>query len=242
MAKNIQIFIFIYLLICCGETDQTNLEDSQCSESIDCAETLSRTNLLETKHPIILPGAPGQNSKLISPMEATNIASTKYVKADVDFLQGMIVHHQQAIVMSQLDTKRTNNKTILDLANRIDSSQEDEIDFMRSWLESREEALNMEHAHHEHMNMVGMASEEELQQLRNSDSTEFDKLFLKLMINHHDGALEMVKVLKEYPGTAYDSILNEFISELVNDYPHLNPPDLIQLPVNPYTGRRYDDR
>ena len=123
MAKNIQIFIFIYLLLSCGETDQANLEDSQCSESIDCAETLSRTNLLETKHPIILPGAPGQNSKLISPTEATNIASTKYVKADVDFLQGMIVHHQQAIVMSQLATKRTNNKTILDLANRIDSSK-----------------------------------------------------------------------------------------------------------------------
>jgi uncharacterized protein (DUF305 family) len=128
----------------------------------------------------------------------------------------MIVHHQQAIVMSQLAAKRTNNKTIIDLADRIDSSQEDEIDFMISWLESRDEKPNKEHAHH-HMKMVGMASPEELQQLRDSDSTEFDKLFLKLMINHHDGALEMVKDLKQYPGTAYDSILNEFISELVND-------------------------
>ena len=117
------------------------------------------------------------------------------MKADVDFLQGMIVHHQQAIVMSQMAEKRTNNKTIIDLADRIDSSQEDEINFMRSWLESREELSEMSHSHHQHMNMVGMASEEELQELKDSESTDFDRLFLKLMINHHDGALEMVKDL-----------------------------------------------
>ena len=216
MAKNIQIFIILCILFSCSESEGIDVDQSQCIDSIDCEDIQAQINLPETKHPIILPGAPGESSKLISPTEATNIASTKYVKADVDFLQGMIVHHQQAIVMSQLATKRTNNKTIIDLANRIDSSQEDEIDFMRSWLESRDEKPNKEHAHH-HMKMVGMASPEELQQLRDSDSTEFDKLFLKLMINHHDGALEMVKDLKQYPGTAYDSILNEFISELVND-------------------------
>ena len=217
MAKNIQIFIILCILISCSETERVDVDESQCLDSVDCANILAETNLPETKHPIILPGAPGQSSKLISPTEATNIASTKYVKADVDFLQGMIVHHQQAIVMSQLAAKRTNNKTIIDLANRINSSQEDEIDFMRSWLESRDEKFYMEHTHNQHMNMVGMASKEELQQLRDSESTEFDKLFLNLMINHHDGALEMVKDLKQYPGTAYDSVLNEFISELVND-------------------------
>ena len=109
--------------------------------------------------------------------------------------------------------KRTNNKTIIDLADRIDSSQEDEIDFMRSWLESREESSEMSHSHHQHMNMVGMASEEELQELKDSESTDFDRLFLKLMINHHDGALEMVKDLKQYPGTAYDPVLSEFIAD-----------------------------
>jgi uncharacterized protein (DUF305 family) len=216
MARNIQIFIILSILFSCSESEGIDVDQSQCIDSIDCEDIRAQINLPETKHPIILPGAPGESSKLISPTEATNIASTKYVKADVDFLQGMIVHHQQAIVMSQLAAKRTNNKTIIDLADRIDSSQEDEIDFMRSWLESRDEKPNKEHAHH-HMKMVGMASPEELQQLRDSDSTEFDKLFLKLMINHHDGALEMVKDLKQYPGTAYDSILNEFISELVND-------------------------
>ena len=68
-----------------------------------------------------------------------------------------------------------------------------------------------------HIGMSGMASESELSELENSESTDFDKLFLQLMISHHDGALKMVKDLKEYPGTAYDPILNEFISDLVND-------------------------
>ena len=132
MAKNIQIFIILSFLFSCSESEGIDVDQSQCIDSIDCEDIQAQINLPETKHPIILPGAPGESSKLISPTEATNIASTKYVKADVDFLQGMIVHHQQAIVMSQLAAKRTNNKTIIDLANRIDSSQKDEIDFIRS--------------------------------------------------------------------------------------------------------------
>ena len=89
--------------------------------------------------PIIQPGAPGENSKILDPALASNIAGASYVEADVRFLEGMITHHKQAIVMSKLAKKRTNNKTILDLANRIDVSQEDEINFMESWLESRKE-------------------------------------------------------------------------------------------------------
>ena len=65
--------------------------------------------------------------------------------------------------------------------------------------------------------MIGMASPKQLSELRNSKSTDFDRLFLQLMIAHHDGALEMVEDLKKYPGAAYDPILNEFVSDLVND-------------------------
>jgi uncharacterized protein (DUF305 family) len=130
----------------------------------------------------------------------------------------MITHHRQAIVMSKLAKKRTNNKTILDLANRIDVSQEDEINFMESWLKSRKEIkTNTPHNHHMHMEMVGMASPEQLIELENSKSTDFDRLFLQLMIAHHDGALEMVKELKKYPGSANEPLLNEFVADLVND-------------------------
>ena len=130
----------------------------------------------------------------------------------------MILHHQQAIVMSNMADKRTNNKTIVDLANRIDASQEDEISFMENWLNLRDEDISINHSdHHMQIGMAGMASKSQLKELEKSESTDFDRLFLQLMISHHDGALKMVKDLKEYPGTAYDPILSEFISDLVND-------------------------
>ena len=185
--------------------------------------------------PIILPGAPGEESKNLDAEDATNIANTSYIEADVSFLQGMIVHHEQAILMSSMVGKRTNNPTIVDLADRIDASQEDEISFMEGWLEDRGENIpgENEHSmmnhhgndhhdmgHHDmsmHLDMVGMASPKQLKELENSKSTDFDRLFLQLMIAHHDGALEMVKDLKKFSGAAYDPILNEFVSDLVND-------------------------
>ena len=173
--------------------------------------------------PIIQPGAPGYPSKVLNESEATNIANTSYINADVKFLQGMIVHHEQAILMSEMADIRTNNKTIIDLAKRIDASQKDEINFMESWLKDRDEFNNVANSSHQNhkmhasMKMEGMATPKQLDDLRNSNSTDFDRLFLKLMINHHDGALEMVEELKKYPGNAYDPILNEFVSDLIND-------------------------
>ena len=168
--------------------------------------------------PIIQPGAPGENSKKLDPETATSIAMTSHIDADIKFLQGMIVHHQQAIVMSKLAAKRTNNKTIIDLANRIDLSQVDEINFMESWLSSRDQnAHEMNHKDHMHMNMSGMATPAQIESLKNSNSTDFDRLFLQLMIKHHDGALDMVDELKKYPGSANDQLLNEFVSDLIND-------------------------
>ena len=168
--------------------------------------------------PIIQPGAPGENSKKLDPETATSIAMTSHIDADIKFLQGMIVHHQQAIVMSKLAAKRTNNKTIIDLANRIDLSQVDEINFMESWLSSRNQnAHEMNHKDHMHMSMSGMATPAQIESLKNSNSTDFDRLFLQLMIKHHDGALDMVDELKKYPGSANDQLLNEFVSDLIND-------------------------
>ena len=190
----------------------------------------SYTKLVGNDAPIILPGAPGEESKNLNAEEATNIANTSYIDADVKFLQGMIVHHEQAILMSSMAGKRTNNKTIVNLANRIDASQEDEINFMESWLKDRDESVPEAESHHMmkdndkahhnmhmHLNMVGMASQEQLKKLEDSNSTNFDRLFLQLMIAHHDGALEMVKDLKKFSGAVYDPILNEFVSDLVND-------------------------
>ena len=175
---------------------------------------------------IIQPGAPGDYSKILDAEDATNIANTSYTVADVKFLQGMIVHHEQAVLMSSYVENRTNNKTILELAKRIDVSQVDEINFMESWLKARNEVVSINHMNHMnhmnhgndmHMNMAGMASKQQLEKLRDSNGTSFDRLFLSLMIAHHDGALEMVKELRKFPGSTYDPILNEFVSDLVND-------------------------
>ena len=182
------------------------------------ANALYANNLNNEDSQIIQPGAPGKPSIILNQDEATNIANSSYTKADVNFLQGMIVHHDQAVLMSRLAEDRTNNKTIVDLAKRIESSQIDEINFMQSWLKERDENASHDHLnHHMQMKMMGMASEKQLKDLKNSKSTKFDRLFLSLMIAHHDGALEMVKDLKKYPGSAYDPILNEFVSDLVND-------------------------
>tara|TARA_A100000164_G_scaffold322648_1_gene305990 strand:+ start:753 stop:2903 length:2151 start_codon:yes stop_codon:yes gene_type:complete len=180
--------------------------------------SLVNLNAEDYSAPIIQPGLPGNPSKILDAEEATNISNTSYIKADVKFLQGMIVHHEQAVIMSNMADERTNNKMILDLAKRIDVSQEDEINFMESWLKQRNEYKNnIKSNHHMHLNMVGMATPKQLDNLKNSRSTDFDRLFLQLMITHHDGALEMVEELKKYPGNAYDPVLNEFVSDLVND-------------------------
>jgi len=171
----------------------------------------------DQKSPILQPGAPGELTKPISAEKATDIANSSYTTADVYFMQGMIVHHEQALTMSKLASQRTNSKAILDLAGRIEGSQEDEIEFMTSWLKDRGENTSYEMKHMGMHKMAGMASPLQLKNLGNSKSVEFDRLFLQLMIAHHDGAIEMVDTLKKQPGSRYDQLLNEFVSDLVND-------------------------
>jgi len=174
--------------------------------------------LIAKNVPIILPNAPGLDSIEINQQRAIEIADTSYSFQDVIFLKKMIIHHEQALLLSRLVPSRTNTNNLIDLASRIDSSQEDEILFMNSWLEERGENT-MEHKHHDSnmMKMSGMASDKEIETLKNLDGFEFDKLFLRLMINHHDGAINMVDDLRDQAGTAYDPVLNEFISDLIND-------------------------
>ena len=169
--------------------------------------------------PILQPGSPGEPTKVIDSETAIAIANTSYTAADVDFMQGMIIHHYQAFLMSEMATSRTNNQTILDLAGRIDISQQDEISFMENWLldmgQTVPDPSKSNHMHHH--KMMGMATPEQMQQLSQSDSTDFDRMYLNLMIKHHEGAIDMVDRLNEYPGSAYDPQLYEFVSDLTND-------------------------
>lgn len=170
--------------------------------------------------PIVQPGAPGQPTRTLDAATATEIAKTQYSPADVQFMQDMIPHHHQAIEMSVLVAERTNNPDVIDAAGRIQSSQGDEIEFMQQWLAERGEDAPDPTAHH-HMHtshtMAGMASPEQMAELAASSGTDFDRLFLELMIRHHDGAVKMVEELMEQPGAAYDPVLFEFTSDITND-------------------------
>ena len=170
--------------------------------------------------PIIQPGSPGEASKVLTAIEAIRIANTSFSADDVNFLQDMIPHHQQAVEMAALVRERTNTPEIVDVAGRITASQEDEIKFMQDWLIDRGQATSarsdyqgMHTAHH----MAGMASPEDMAKLATLSSTDFDRLFLKLMITHHDGALTMVDELLDQPGAAYDPVLYEFTNDVTSD-------------------------
>ena len=170
--------------------------------------------------PIIKPGRPGEAATELSADEAIKIADTSYSPADVQFMTDMIPHHHQALQMAELVADRTNTQELLDIAGRINASQADEIEFMQGWLRDRGEAVPNPSEHHAmHMShmMAGMATAEQMQELAGAESTEFDRLFLTLMIRHHEGAVTMVDELLDQPGAAYDPILFEFTGDIVND-------------------------
>jgi uncharacterized protein (DUF305 family) len=168
--------------------------------------------------PIVKPGAPGQASKTLSVDEATKLAQASYLPADVAFMQHMIVHHQQAVDMAKLVKDRTNTEELLTIAGRIESSQADEIAFMQTWLKERgepvEDPMMKGHAEHMHHMMKGMASPDDLKALAAAKGADFDRLFLTLMIAHHDGALTMVEELLDEEGTAADPVLFQFVGDV----------------------------
>ena len=178
--------------------------------------------------PILQPGAPGEAARALSAEEAATIADTSYTEDDVRFMQDMIPHHFQAVEMAALVEDRTNYQELVDIAGRIDASQADEIEFMQGWLRARGEhapdpAAHRGHdghaAHDMHIShdMAGMASPEQMAALAAAEGVAFDRLFLELMIAHHEGAIRMVEDLLDKPGSAYDPVLFDFVNDVVND-------------------------
>ena len=169
--------------------------------------------------PIIQPGAPGQPSRQLSVEEASDLASLTFSEGDVKFMQGMISHHAQALLMSELVDGRTNREAMELMSQRIALSQEDEIEMMQDWLRERDLMVPEMGAHtmDGHTMMPGMATAEEMAELEAASGPEFDALFLQLMIKHHKGALTMVEELLEQRGSAQDSVLFAFTSDVTAD-------------------------
>ena len=121
--------------------------------------------------------------------------------------------------MAALVAERTNRPELIDVAGRINTSQSDEIEFMQQWLRDRGEQVPEPSAHdamHTSHTMAGMATPEQMAELAASKGTDFDRLFLELMITHHEGAVTMVEELLEQPGAAYDPVLFEFTTDVTN--------------------------
>jgi uncharacterized protein (DUF305 family) len=146
----------------------------------------------------------------------------------VEFMQGMIMHHSQAVEMTALIPSHTENKDVRSLGTRISRSQSDEIKFMQRWLALRGEPISMampemadmdkntDHSAHSMPLMPGMLTAQQMDALRKAKGAEFDHLFLTGMIQHHNGALIMVKDLFDTPGAGQDAELFNFATDADN--------------------------
>ena len=183
----------------------------------------------EPKTPIVVqPGAPGEPTKTLpSSTRPTLLTATP---ADVQFMQHMIVHHAQAVEMTALIESHTKNKELRTLGERISRSQSDEIKFMKRWLTARGEPVEMpgmsgmdmpgmnmsghQMSSSHQMMMPGMLTPQQMDALRKAKDAEFDRLFLTGMIQHHNGALTMVKDLFDTAGAGQDAELFNFTTEV----------------------------
>jgi uncharacterized protein (DUF305 family) len=174
---------------------------------------------------VVQPGAPGQPTKELP--SSTHATLPPHSAKDVEFMQGMIMHHAQAVEMTALIQSHTQNKELRTLGARISRSQSDEIDFMKRWLtlrgESTEMAMHnmpgMDMSSHSmsamhSMLMPGMLTEKQMDALRKAKGKEFDHLFLTGMIQHHNGALIMVKDLFDTAGAGQDAEVFNFVTDV----------------------------
>ncbi len=156
-----------------------------------------------------------------------------YVQADVDFMQGMIHHHAQAVVMARMAPTRAGSPAVRRLTSRILNSQKTEISLMADWLRDRGESvpeiasLAEDRAEDaapgpiqgwdEGPQMAGILSDAKMEELDEARGEEFDRLFLEYMIEHHAGAVTMVDNLVRSPGAARQASVFELASGIRAD-------------------------
>jgi len=173
---------------------------------------------------VVQPGAPGEPTRTLPP--STRATLPPRSTADVQFMQGMIMHHAQAIEMTALIESHTEDKDLRSLGSRISSSQSDEIKFMKRWLTARGELVSppmpemagrhtpMDMSAHSMPLMPGMLTPKQMEALKKAKGKEFHHLFLTGMIQHHNGALIMVKDLFDTAGAGQDAELFNFATDV----------------------------
>jgi uncharacterized protein (DUF305 family) len=166
--------------------------------------TSARTRRLTAMAGAVIAGAltlsacsAGESSSTESSASSTSVAAeATFNAADVTFAQGMLPHHEQAVEMAQLTDGRTTNAQVLDLAARIEAAQGPEIETLTGWLGdwgADGEDSGMSGMDHSGMDMGGMMSDEDMTSLENASGTDFDRMWLEMMIEHHTGAVGMAE-------------------------------------------------
>ncbi len=170
---------------------------------------------------IVQPGAPGQASTVISKVPAFH--DNNYTDADVKFMQGMIHHHNQALLMAAMIPSHTETPELIAMGKKIQISQTGEIQAMKEWLTARHQELPMIMADGAAMMgtmdmaaMPGMLTPEQMKALDVARGGKFDELFLTGMIQHHKGALTMVADLRA-AGGARETNIGDFTNQVDND-------------------------
>lgn len=194
--------------------------------------------------PTVRPGVAGQPAEAY---DGSGYTPPAHTEADIAFMQDMIIHHAQAIEMTDMVDSRTDNEQLRQIALRMERSQADEIHQMMQWLKDRDaelptlppavaEAIGYEpdedHAHHHedhddhaehhdghhnHHDMHGMLSPEQMDELAQAEGDTFDRLFLEFMIFHHEGAIIMVDDLFDTPDAGQESAINNFAGHVEAD-------------------------
>ena len=164
-----------------------------------CADDAPRV----TENPVIQPGRPGEEATTLPPGTTLPPSEDPYTEQDVAFLVRMVPHHEQALAMAELAPGRAQDERVLGLASRIADVQQAEIDVYVRWLADHGLGVDgrpderaggqhgQDHGEHDTTSMPGMATESDLAALEAAEGAEFDRLWLTLMIAHHEGALDM---------------------------------------------------
>jgi uncharacterized protein (DUF305 family) len=168
---------------------------------------------------IVQPGAPGQASSVVT--SVPKVDANNFTEGDVKFMQGMIHHHSQALVMVRMIATHTKSQELISMGQKIQLSQSGEITAMTEWLKARKQDVPMMMADgtvmdHGDAPMPGMLTPEQMKALDASRSAKFDELFLTGMIQHHKGALKMVADLRE-AGGGKETNIGDFLNEVDND-------------------------
>jgi uncharacterized protein (DUF305 family) len=189
--------------------------------SASACQSAARPPVMAAPRPGAVPLAP-----LVDPEARPELVRQPYSAADVKFMQGMIPHHAQAVVMAGWAPTNGASPTVQLMCERMLISQRDEIAFMRTWLRDRGQEVPAADATHMKMNhdgmvhdmlMPGMLNEAEMAALKKARGKDFDRLFLVGMIKHHQGAIGMVQELFASHGAAQDDFVYLFAADVQAD-------------------------